>query len=314
MAKKTFFSAACLILSCLFWASNYILAKLMMTRTTASPSSITFWRFAIGGALMLAAGLLTAGPKKMFLIPRRDMLAMIGQGIVGMGLVSMLLFWCERFTSAINSTMLDALIPVMILLGGVVTGMKLRRSQFLGMGISLAGCLFVIRAITWEGIQLTAFNFGDVLVVAAAAAWALYVLWGRSLLQRVDSLVYTAWTMLSGMASVGIYALFAGIPLYYPRETEAYWLLAATIFLPSIGAFWCWNQASKMMSLPIQNISQYLIPVSAIVMAHFLLGEPVGGLQIPGIFMILSGIFMDPSVSSCLNRDRLKRLFWMRQR
>lgn len=74
--------------------------------------------------------------------------------------------------------------------------------------------------------------------------------------------------------------------LSLPRNSEGWWLLVWMILFPTIGAFWAWNQASGVLALPIQNISQYLIPVSAVVMAHFMLSEPLSAFQILGIFLI----------------------------
>ena len=78
------------------------------------------------------------------------------------------------------------------------------------------------------------------------------------------------------------------------------------ILFPTIGAFWAWNQASVVLTLPIQNISQYLIPVSAVVMAHFMLSEPLSAFQILGIFLITCGVTMDPAISARL-RSRCGR-------
>ncbi len=290
-----------LIVSCLCWAANYIIARLMMTQTHLTPSSVTFWRYLAAALIMFCAGMTTLGWRRFFAIRRSDWLPMLGQGAV-MSLVSLMLLWCERFNSAMDAAMVDAVIPVMIMLGSVFIGQKIRMLQLIGMMISLSGCLFVIRVVTPDGLRLSQLHWSDLLILGSAGSWALYVLWGRGTVRRVPSLVYTGWTLLSCTAAVGIYSLLDGQMLSLPRNSEGWWLLVWMILFPTIGAFWAWNQASGVLALPIQNISQYLIPVSAVVMAHFMLSESLSAFQILGIFLITCGVAMDPAISARLRR------------
>ena len=127
-----------LIVSCLCWAANYIIARLMMTQTHLTPSSVTFWRYLAAALIMFCAGMTTLGWRRFFAIRRSDWLPMLGQGAV-MSLVSLMLLWCERFNSAMDAAMVDAVIPVMIMLGSVFIGQKIRMLQLIGMMISLSG-------------------------------------------------------------------------------------------------------------------------------------------------------------------------------
>ncbi|MBS1371000.1 MAG: DMT family transporter [Lentisphaeria bacterium] len=294
--SRRFFGIVCLVASCIMWSGNYVIGKLLMSQHGLSPSAVSFWRFLAAGTIMFAAGLVFRGPKRMFALSRRDWFELAGQGTLGMCAVGLLMFWSERLTSAINASMLDALIPVAVMLGGVLLGNRLKAGQVIGIAISLTGCLFVIRVIGPTGIRLTRLGFPDLLIVGAAASWAGYVLWGKSTLQRVDSLVYTAWAMLFGMSSTFLYALADRRLLSVPGNPETYWLLALLVLLPTLGAFWAWNQATATVPLPLLNIVQYLIPVSAILFAHWLLHEPLDGLQVCGMALILAGVLLDPSL------------------
>lgn len=292
----------CLIMSCLFWAGNYVMGKELMSETAAMPSSAVFWRLAISGIVMFTAGLLTVGTRIVFSIPKRELPAVLGQGVIGMGLPATLLLWAAHETSAINTTMFEAVTPVIILLGGAALGTKLKLSQISGMAISLSGCLFVIRALTPDGVQLNAFNIGDIFVLAGSLSWAVYVLWGRGTLQRVHSVAYTIWATAGAAAATGAYALLSDTGLDYPVTPTALGLMAQMVLLPTVGAYLCWNQATKTVPLPILNITQYLIPVSAVLMAHVLLKETLDGFQLFGMLLILSGIFMDPTVTVFFRR------------
>lgn len=294
--------------SCVLWSGNYVLGKLMMSRTGVSAGEISFWRFAAAGLLMFAIAC-AARKRKVFALTRRAAFEVAGQGVLGMCLVGLLMFRSEKLTSAINASMLDALIPVTILIGGFLSGRKLTAGQCIGMAVSLSGCLLVIRVVTPEGVQLTRLGFADLLIVAAAACWAGYVLWGKGTLKRVDSLVYTAWAMIAGATATLLFCLLFDQPLKPPLDPEVLVLLAVLIAGPTVGAFWLWNIAARDVPLPLLNITQYLIPVCAILFAHLLLGEPLGGWQTAGMFLIAGGVALDPAVSGWLKRaaGRLKR-------
>ncbi len=305
------FAGSCLVASCLLWSGNYVLGKLLVGSAGVTPSSLSFWRFLIAGAAMFLVGCRQYGFRKMFALSRRDWFEIAGQGLAGMCAVGLLMFWSEKLTSAINASMLDALIPVAILLGGALAGEKLRAGQIVGIALSLGGCLLVIRVIGPQGIRLTRLEFSDLLIVAAAAAWALYVLWGRGTLKRVASPVYTAWAMLFGMTGTLLYALFDHRLLTMPETPEALGLMAILIAGPTLGAFWTWNIATRSVPLPLLNITQYLIPVAAILFAHWLLREPLNGWQGAGMVLILSGVLLDPTIRELLRRKiaawRLRR-------
>ncbi|MEI3005144.1 MAG: DMT family transporter [Victivallales bacterium] len=166
-----------LIVSCLCWAANYIIARLMMTQTHLTPSSVTFWRYLAAALIMFCAGMTTLGWRRFFAIRRSGLASDAGAGAV-MSLVSLMLLWCERFNSAMDAAMVDAVIPVMIMLGSVFIGQKIRMLQLIGMMISLSGCLFVIRVVTPDGLRLSQLHWSD-LLIGPAGSWALYVLWGR---------------------------------------------------------------------------------------------------------------------------------------
>lgn len=100
-----------LVASCVLWSGNYVLGKLMMSQAGVSAGEISFWRFVAAGLIMFAIACATR-KKKVFALTRRDAIEVIGQGMLGMCMVGLLMFQSEKLTSAINASMLDALIPV----------------------------------------------------------------------------------------------------------------------------------------------------------------------------------------------------------
>lgn len=109
---------------------------------------------------------------------------------------------------------------------------------------------------------MTRLGFADLMIVAAAACWAGYVLWGKGTLKRVDSLVYTTWAMIAGAAATLVFSLLFRQPLKPPLDPEVLVLLAVLVAGPTIGAFWLWNIATRRRAAAF--IEHHAIPDSGL--------------------------------------------------
>ena len=77
--------------------------------------------------------------------------------------------------------------------------------KLIGAFISFAGVALVIAA--GQGLDLGASLVGDVLTLVAAACWAVYTVFGATILRRHSPLMTTTWAIVAGtifMAPLGI--------------------------------------------------------------------------------------------------------------
>ena len=68
--------------------------------------------------------------------------------------------------------------------------------KLIGAFISFAGVALVIAA--GQGLVLGASLVGDVLTLVAAACWAVYTVFGATILRRHSPLVTTTWAIIAG--------------------------------------------------------------------------------------------------------------------
>ncbi len=255
------------------------------------PLSLTLIRFVGATVLMFALGL--ALRKPMFAITKKQLVNALIQGTIGMAAMSILLYWGQRTTGAVNSSIIMTSIPLMIAIFGFFTGERMKKRQVLGMLVAALGCFMVIKVIDHRGIHLGNFGAGDFFTFAAALCWTIYVLWGRRTLQAVDGFVYTAYVCL------GAIPLLAALEIIFYRhavlpEFAGHWLIVLYIVLfPTVAAFFSWNQAQKMIPLPVLNVMQYLTPVSVLILSWPLLGEGSTWLQIAGSLLVILGVGAD---------------------
>ncbi len=284
--------------SAFLWGTTYIAGRSLMRNDSVDPVTLSILRFGCAGTLMWLVGLKLYG-SKMFAFSRRDFVLMILQGTVGMAGMSFLIFWGQRSTAAVNSSMIMAAVPVMTMLGGLLfLDQKIRSGQYAGIAVATIGCFMVIKVIDLGGFHLSAFTTGDLLTFGSALCWATYSLWGRGTVRRVGGYVYTCYAMLGALplllALECINACNQQIRL--PHSAAAWTVVAYMILFPTAGAFFAWNQAQRMIDLSLLNIMQYLTPVTVLALSWPILGEGFSLFQLTGAVLVILGVGVDPAL------------------
>lgn len=289
--------------SAFLWGTTYIAGRGLMRENTIDPVSMSIIRFAGAGSIMFLAGLHLYG-RKMFDFSRGDFIRMVLQGTIGMAGMSVFIFWGQRSTSAVNSSMIMTAVPVMTMLGGLLIGESIRRIQYLGMGIATVGCFMVIKVIEPNQLNLAAFSRGDLLVFCSAICWTVYTLWGRRTVQKIGGFIYTTYVMLGALPVLLLLEYFNRGNIQLPHSTGAWAVVVYVVFFPTAGAFFAWNQAQKLINLSLLNIMQYLTPVTVLALAWPILGESITLFQLGGALLVILGVSIDPALIDRLRRKK----------
>jgi drug/metabolite transporter (DMT)-like permease len=210
-------------------------------------------------------------------------------GVVGHFLYQLFFLGGVARTSVTNATLIFGCTPVTVAVMASVAGHeRLTRARWMGVVLSLAG----IYAVVGHGARLSAASFvGDALVFGGMVCWSLYSVVAQPLLKRHSPLVVTGWSMVSGTV---LYLLIAIRPF---TETDwgaislVSWLLMAGSSLFALAfAYIVWYTAVQKIGSARTAIYSNLTPIVAMAVAWLWLGEHIGGLQIFGAGLILSGI------------------------
>ncbi|WP_334129963.1 DMT family transporter [Sneathiella sp.] len=134
---------------------------------------------------------------------------------------------------------------------------------------------------------------GDVMVIIAAIAWAVYTVISRPLIMKRGPIFVTAWAMLFGAAILTAFAL-PGILVqdwaHIPAIGWAAWL-ATAVFGAALGFVWF---CAGILRLGVTKgmIYGFLTPVVAILSAMLMLDESISLAQIVGTVIILLGVLL----------------------
>lgn len=281
-----------LILTMILWGGNPVAVKTVLGEL--SPILIVLVRFLAMSAILLAVLLFREG--RAALPKRRNIPALIAMGLTGITLNNGLQFTGLQYSSAINCTLVSALNPALTaFLAALVLreGMGLR--QWLGIVLSFWGVLFLVTHGSIEVIRTMSFNAGDLLFFGSQICWALYSIFGRSVLEDISPMATTAWAGLIGAGFMGVYAWYGNYALPTSYSWTGWLSMAYMVFGSGILAFNWWNTGVAAVGPNRTAIFANLIPLAGMVLAVLILHEQVGWEELFGGVWILVGVYLATS-------------------
>ncbi|MEE4240324.1 MAG: DMT family transporter [Desulfopila sp.] len=279
-----------LILTTLFWSGNFVVSRGM--HTEIPPLALSFWRWFF--ALMILALFAVHHLWLQRELVRLHFRFILVQGILGVAGFNTLIYTAVQSTTAINAVLVNSCIPVLIAVcSWIMYREVMTLRQCCGVLVSLAGVSLIIAGGDLTYLLQLDFNRGDLLVLAAAAFWALY----SANLKRYPAGLHP-FAYLSGIVITGLFFIF---PLYLVEIAMGKELhlsiasLGSIVYVAlfaSVLAFIFWNRAVRMVGANKAGPFIHLMPVFSTILAIFFLGERVYPYHLLGMALIFSGIIM----------------------
>ena len=138
------------------------------------------------------------------------------------------------------------------------------------------------------------FNIGDLAMVFAAIAWAVYsVMFKSEALSGLPSLMLLCAFSFMGALTL---APFAAIELSYvsslPTSLSVWLGIAGIVFSSSIAAFLAYQHSVRLVGPAVSGLFMYLLPIYGVGLAVLVLGESVEEFHMIGILTILGGVIL----------------------
>lgn len=278
-----------LILAPLIWAGNAVVGKL--ADGLIEPMTLTFFRWSL--ALLVLLPFVPMHLRQDWALIKSNWGRLAFYGCVGFTLFNVLLYTALTYTSVVNVSIEQACIPILTLLLGALL-FKESVSIWQGIGVILAfvGVFLTISGGQFERILQSDLNRGDVLMLLASLAYALY-----SLALRFKPAI-SWWSFIFVLAC---FAWLTSIPFALYEVSQATepvmvysWATFAVIvyvgLLPSIVAQIAYAFAVTQIGAAHASFAINLIPVFGVLLAIILLGEALQIYHIVGIILVFTGI------------------------
>ena len=260
------------------WGLNFTVIRFGLDEFT--PFTFASWRFLLAALPVLVV----ARPA----IPWRT-LAGIG-GLMFTGQFIFLFFAMQAgLPPGLTSVLVQLQGPLTVVLAALLLHEHATRGQWLGLAIAAVGVLVITRSV--EGnVSVVAV----LLALLSALTWAAGNLFFRSA-RGVSMFAVTVWASLLPPLPLALAALVLDGPtaLLAPvlAPTARGWLV---LFYTVVPAMWLgylvWGTLLRTYPAAKVGPISLLVPCAALGFSSVLTGEPVGGLRLAGVVIVLGGV------------------------
>jgi drug/metabolite transporter (DMT)-like permease len=277
---------ASLLLAVLFLGTNPVAVKVAVAEFPPVP--FVAMRFTLAGLLLLVlVALLEPADGRP---GRRDILSLAGVGLVGVGANNVAFTIGVSMTTASETALIYAAVPIWGILLGLALGLERPTSWgILGVCLAFSG----VAVVVYGGLTGSTSLLGNLLVVVATVCWGSYAVLSLPLLRTYSPLVVASYTMLFG----GLGALPLALPGFFDAgwadaSARAWEALAYSTLLVAAFGFWAWQRGVSHVGANRVLIYQYLITLVGVVAGVLLLGESLTANKILGGAVILLGVYL----------------------
>ena len=281
--KKSYFYA---LVSVFFWSTTTTVSKLLLhsisTMQVLAVSSVFATLF------LLMVNVFKGNFKQLKSYQPRDYLVLAGVGFLGMFLYRMLLFFGVARMLASQAMIVNYLWPIMAVLAScVILREKLTVRKAIAVVMSFLGVVIVTTGGSAAGLSGSDLT-GTVLVAVAAVFYGLFVAINKRL--QYDSFVSMMFYNAVAAICAILGTLFRGetLLLTLPQNLGLVWVGVCNT---AIG-FVAWDLAMKTGdTAKVANLA-YITPFLSLVVAYFLLGDPITIWSVGGLTVIVAGILL----------------------
>jgi drug/metabolite transporter (DMT)-like permease len=276
----------------ILFSTKAIIVKLAFAQTAIDAVSLLTLRMLFSLPFYMAAAYLISRKEGNVHMTRKQLVQTLALGLLGYYLSSLFDFLGLQYISAGLERLILFLYPTFaVLITTFVFRQHLGPNQKLSLMLTYLGIAIVYFG-ELQFDQSPQFLLGSFFVFLCAVTYSGYIAFSGRLIPQVGAIKFTAYAMFAATAGVFVHFLVTSgsTDLFASPTNWWYGLLLAVIatvipsFLLSLGL----KSAGANNVAIISSIG----PVSTILQAHYILGEPIFPAQIIGTLLVIAGILL----------------------
>lgn len=283
-----------LVMTTFFWGGTFVAGKWAVGE--APPFFVATLRFAIASVLLWALVALRQGGSGVRLpVPRggAQWAGLFSLGLTGVFLYNFVFLTGLSWTSATNGSLIVAFNPMLTaVLSALWLKERVRPVQAGGFLLALLGVGVVVTRGSIEVMRSLSFNPGDLLMLGAPLAWALYTIVGKKVLRHFSPLAATAYASLIGTvlllpAAALEGSLFSGVY----RLTVYGWIAVLQLaLLGTVVGFVWWYEGVERLGASRAAVFVNLVPLFGVLLSALILSESLVVSQLAGGLLVVLGV------------------------
>ena len=262
---------------CIAWSAIFV-------RWTAVPGAASaFYRLLISAIVLLPT---------WFFADSRNKLSAKSYAIIAVGALFFALdlaFYNTSIlqTNAANATLLGNNTPIVVgLLSWLVFKRRPGWSFWIGLLLAVAGAFVIVGS---DLSRHASFGLGDVLALAAAACFAVYLMATEQVRSHTSTIQFLRLAIVFSTLFMFLFAVALRVPLAIP-DRRSFLALLGLGLVSQLGGYLALTYALGHLPATVTSVSLLSQGPLTAILAAFLLGEPLTGAQIIGGALVLLGI------------------------
>lgn len=278
-----------LFLASTIWGTMYVVSKYVMN--FVSPITLMWLRYLISFIVLfifLKISSCKRGNKEN--INKKDIVMIGWIGFVGYFISIFFQFTGTKFSNAHMGALITATTPVFVVIfARYILKEEITKKKIISLIMAFAGVAVVVGFDKGANSSV----LGDMLLIIAAATWAILCVFVKIQSRRNSSLVITTYAMLFALIFTTPFMLFQKESINVIFQSRL--ILCGVIYLGLVGtagAFLMWNKGIEMVDTGVGSLFLFFQPAAGGILGWLCLGEKLTASFFVGGILIVIGILI----------------------
>jgi len=286
-----------LIFTTIFWSGNFIVGK-AASLYQIPPFSLNFYRWFFAGLILLPFTFKELINKKNYIFQNIGFFIILG--ISSITIFNSIVYYSLYYTQVISGVLMISTIPVWIIfIASILNIEKTNVFQIIGVGLSLIGVICIITKADLNLIKNLDFNKGDLSMIVAMFAWAVYSALLKKKKYEISQLALLQVVIILGLIFlIPIYFIEMNLGHMIVLGLPFYLTLSYVVIFPGLLAFFFWIKGISIIGANRAGVFLHLMPIFGAIMAMIIFGERFMYYHLLGAIFILAGITLSNKKST----------------
>ena len=289
MKNKNNLAYLLLIFTTIFWSGNFIVGK-AASLYQIPPFSLNFYRWFFAGLILFPFTFKELINKKNYIFKNIGFFIILG--ISSITIFNSIVYYSLYYTQVISGVLMISTIPVWIIfIASILRIEKTNAFQIIGVGLSLIGVIFIITKADLNLIKNLDFNKGDLSMIVAMFAWAVYSALLKKKKYEISQLALLQVVIILGLIFlIPIYFIEMNLGHIIVLGLPFYLTLSYVVIFPGLLAFFFWIKGISIIGANRAGVFLHLMPIFGAIMAMIIFDEKFMYYHLLGAIFILAGI------------------------
>jgi drug/metabolite transporter (DMT)-like permease len=278
-----------LLLTAIFWGGTFVAGRSLAQNV--GPFSAAFFRFVVASIFLV---FLTWKAEGKFSVLRKGQIPpILLLGLTGVFCYNLFFFKGLRLIEASRAAIIIANNPIFIaLFSAVFFKEKLNTQKITGILISVSGAIIAIsRGDVLEILQGN-LGLGEFYIFLCVVSWVIFSLLGKTVMADLSPLSSVTYSSITGTILLFPPALREGLAdcIYY--SISDWWNIFYLGFFGTVLGFVWFYEGINQIGPTKAGLFINFVPISAILLAFLILGEPLTLSLLIGTLLVSTGVFL----------------------